>query len=173
VVGNRAVSFAAFYDGNYPSVCRALALAFRDPQVAEEAAQEAFIRAYVYWRRVGRMDRPAGWVYVVAVRQAFRKRGRRVEEVPMPLGTEVPALDFADGIVEREALRVAIARLPERQRLAIVLRYLGDLPLADVAAAMGCAVGTVKSTVHAALTRLEADLGEEIEATEEVHPDAH
>lgn len=73
-MGNRAVSFTAFYDGNYPSVCRALALAFRDSEVGEEAAQEAFIRAYVYWRRVGRMDRPAGWVYVVAVRHAARAR---------------------------------------------------------------------------------------------------
>jgi RNA polymerase sigma-70 factor (sigma-E family) len=168
-VGNREASFTAFYDGNYPSVCRALALAFRDSQVAEEAAQEAFIRAYVYWRRVGRMDRPAGWVYVVAVRQAARAR-RRADAGLVP--GETPALDIADGVVEREALRLAVARLPDRQRLAVVLRYLADLPLVDVAAAMGCAVGTVKSTVHAALARLEADLGEEIETIEEVHPDA-
>jgi RNA polymerase sigma factor (sigma-70 family) len=169
VVGTRAISFAAFYDGNYPSVCRALALAFRDPHVAEEAAQEAFIRAYVYWQRVGRMDRPAGWVYVVAVRQASRRRGRLEPRA----GLDEIATDVADVVVEREALRVAIARLPERQRLAIVLRYLADLPLADVAAAMGCAVGTVKSTVHAALVHLEADLGEEIETIEEARPDAH
>jgi RNA polymerase sigma factor (sigma-70 family) len=115
------------------------------------------------------MDRPAGWVYVVAVRQAFRKSGR----LEQPAGPNEIATDFADEVVEREALRAAVARLPERQRLAIVLRYLADLPLADVAAAMSCAVGTVKSTVHAALARLAADLGEEIEATEEVHPDAH
>jgi RNA polymerase sigma factor (sigma-70 family) len=168
VVGNRAVTFTAFYDGNYPSVSRALALAFRDPQLAEEAAQEAFTRAYVYWRRVGRMDRPAGWVYVVAVRHAFRKRSRPDETI----GPDEITADIADGVVEREALRIAITRLPERQRLAIVLRYLADLPLADVAAAMGCALGTVKSTVHAALLRLEADLGEEIEVIEEVRPDA-
>ncbi len=173
-MGNRAVSFTAFYDGNYPSVCRALALAFRDSQRAEEAAQEAFIRAYVYWRRVGRMDRPAGWVYVVAVHQAARAR-RRDDATVVPVAGrrgETTAMDIAEGVVEREALRLAIARLPERQRLAIVLRYLADLPLVDVAAAMGCAVGTVKSTVHAALVRLEADLGEEIETIEEVHPDA-
>jgi len=169
-VGNRAASFEAFYDDSYPSVCRALGLAFRDPQVAEEAAQEAFTRAYVYWRRVGRMDRPAGWVYVVAVRHAARAR-RRADRVAAD--TKPPAVDFAGSVVEREALRVAIERLPERQRLAIVLRYLADLPLVDVAAAMGCAVGTVKSTVHTALARLEVDLGEAIETNEEVRPDAH
>ena len=169
------MSFVAFYDGNYPSVCRALALAFRDPQLAEEVAQEAFIRAYVYWRRVGRMDRPAGWVYVVAVRQAFRKRGRGIEAAPFGPRAEVSYVDIADGVVDRESLRAAIAQLPERQRLAIVLRYLVDLPLADVAAAMGCAVGAVKSTVHAALVRLQADLAEldEDDGIEEVSPDAH
>jgi RNA polymerase sigma-70 factor (ECF subfamily) len=170
-VGNRAASFAAFYDDSYPSVCRALGVAFRDPQIAEEAAQEAFTRAYVYWRRVGRMERPAGWVYVVAVRHASRTARRRVDAVPSAV--EAQAVDFADGVVEREALRLAIARLPERQRVAIVLRYLADLPLTDVAAAMGCAVGTVKSTVHAAVARLEADLGEEIEVNEELSPDAY
>jgi RNA polymerase sigma factor (sigma-70 family) len=63
-------------------------------------------------------------------------------------------------------LRDAIARLPERQRVAIVLRYLADLPLVDVAAAMGCAVGTVKSTLHAARARLEVDLGDDREEVE-------
>jgi len=165
-VGDRAVSFAAFYDGNYPSVCRALTLALHDPHLAEEAAQEAFIRAYVYWRRVGRMHRPAGWVYVVAVHVAFRRnRGGTGRAQPVP-DAAVIATDFADEVVQRETLRLAIAGLPERQRLAIVLRYLADLPIADVAAAMQCAVGTVKSTLHAALARLEVELDDEVE---EVH----
>jgi RNA polymerase sigma-70 factor, ECF subfamily len=155
VVGDRASSFVAFYDGNYPSVCRALSLALRDPQLAEEAAQEAFTRAYVYWRRVGRMERPAGWVYVVAIRIAFKRRRPEVTDTSAAV-----APDFVEGLVERETLRVAIGQLPERQRIAIVLHYLADLPLADVASAMGCAIGTVKSTLHAARTRLEVDVEE-------------
>jgi hypothetical protein len=51
------------------------------------------------------------------------------------------------------------------------LRYLADLPVADVASAMGCALGTVKSTVHAALTRLQIEL-DELDEIEEVDLDA-
>ena len=50
---------------------------------------------------------------------------------------------------------------PERQRTAVVLRYYADLPLADVAEVMGVAVGTVKSTLHAALASLRIDLEDE------------
>jgi RNA polymerase sigma-70 factor (ECF subfamily) len=168
VVGRRATTFEAFYDANYGSVCRGLTLALQDPQLAEEATQEAFTRAYVYWRRVARMDRPAGWVYVVAARVAFRRRSRSsVGEI-----AEAPQGSLADTVVAREMLRAAIEGLPERQRTAIVLRYFADLPLADVAAAMGCALGTVKSTLHAALARLQVEL-DDFDDLAEVQPDAH
>jgi RNA polymerase sigma factor (sigma-70 family) len=165
-VGTRSAAFTVFYDGHYPSLCRALALALRDQELAEESAQEAFTRAYVYWRRVGRMDRPAGWVYVVAMRVAFRRRRREPDSAVLVDEGGAGGIDVADGVVDRESLRDAIARLPERQRVAIVLRYLADLPLVDVAAAMGCAVGTVKSTLHAARARLEVDLGDDREEVE-------
>ena len=65
--------------------------------------------------------------------------------------------------VLKRTLGASIARLPERQRVALVLRYLVDLPVADVALAMGCATGTVKSTLHAALERLGVELQEQEE----------
>jgi RNA polymerase sigma factor (sigma-70 family) len=162
-VGNRQSSFEAFYNENYDAVRRSLCAAFRDSFLAEEAAQESFTRAYMHWRRVSRMDRPDGWVYVVAVRVAMRRtplRGTR--------DTRTSEADIADTVVTYEMLRTAIDQLPERQRLAIVLRYLADLPVVDVAAAMGCATGTVKSTLHAALTRLHVGLDE----NEELEHDA-
>ena len=58
----------------------------------------------------------------------------------------------------------AITTLPARQREAVVLRYLADLPLADVADAMGCAVGTVKATLHHALRALRVELEEDEDA---------
>ena len=57
-------------------------------------------------------------------------------------------------------MRDAIATLPPRQREAVVLRYLADLPLADVADAMGCALGTVKATLHQALKALRIEFEE-------------
>jgi RNA polymerase sigma factor (sigma-70 family) len=160
-VDERGLSFAAFYDENFRAVCRGLSVALGDARRAEEAAQEAFTRAYVRWRRVSQMDRPAGWVYVTAVRVATRRRVTRSVR-----GERRSVDDVADVVVQRASLGEAIDQLPERQRLAIVLRYGLDLSLDDVAAAMGCAVGTVKSTVHAALARLHVVLDESIPEVE-------
>lgn len=55
-------------------------------------------------------------------------------------------------------MRAAIARLPERDRLAIACRYFLDLSEAETAAALGCARGTVKSRLSRALSRLRAEL---------------
>jgi RNA polymerase sigma factor (sigma-70 family) len=160
-VDERGLSFAAFYDENFRAVCRGLSVALGDARRAEEAAQEAFTRAYVRWRWVSQMDRPAGWVYVTAVRVATRRRVTRSVR-----GERRSVDDVADVVVQRASLGEAIDQLPERQRLAIVLRYGLDLSLDDVAAAMGCAVGTVKSTVHAALARLHVVLDESIPEVE-------
>jgi RNA polymerase sigma factor (sigma-70 family) len=154
-VSNATLSYEAFFDECYEPVRRALTIALADPVLAEDSAQDAFARAYSQWRSVSVMERPAGWVYVVALRGGRRQRSRR------PLTEEsMPAPDAIGEMVEREALEELLRRLPDRQRIAVVLRYLADLPLVDVAAAMGCAVGTVKSTLHAALARLRVELDE-------------
>ena len=148
-------TFDAFFYEHWESVRRSLAIALADPLLAEELAQDAFTRALSQWRRVSRMDRPAGWVYVVALRAGRRNRGRGNREMTVEQPTNP---DLADVVVGELGLAELIARLPERQRIAVVLRYLVDLPLADVADAMDCAVGTVKSTLHAALARLGVEL---------------
>jgi len=150
-------SFAAFFAEQYDSVYRGLAVAFRDPMLAEEAAQEAFTRAYTRWERVGSMERPAGWTYVVAVRVARRRRHDLLGDA----GTAAAGRDVADEVVDRVTMQAAIAELPTRQRVALVLRHYADLPLDDIAHAMGCAVGTVKSTLHAAHTRLHVELDDD------------
>jgi len=155
-VEERTLSFEAFFYEQYESVRRSLAVALADPLLAEELAQDAFTRALSQWRRVSTMDRPAGWVYVVALRAGRRNRGRRSQTMPAKETTN----DVADVVVQDAGLAELIGRLPERQRIAVVLRYLVDLPLRDVADAMGCAVGTVKSTLHAALQRLGVELRE-------------
>ena len=147
-------SYEVFFDEHYEPVRRALTVALADAELAEDAAQDAFARAYVHWRTVAEMERPAGWVYVVALRGGRRQRGRRVA-----VAAPAPEVDVIGNMLEREALEPMLARLPERQRVAVVLRYLADLPLTDVAAAMGCKLGTAKSTLHTALARLRVDLG--------------
>ncbi|HYL53022.1 MAG TPA: sigma-70 family RNA polymerase sigma factor [Acidimicrobiia bacterium] len=153
------MTFETFFNEHYEPVRRSLAVAFGDPVLAEELAQDAFARALASWRRVSKMDHAAGWVYVVALR-AGRRRPNRAQ----PAVTVEPVdADVADTVTRDVVLSAAIARLPERQRVALVLRYLADLPVADVAAAMGCAVGTVKSTLHAALERLGVEMQDQEE----------
>ncbi|MCU1430432.1 MAG: putative polymerase ECF-subfamily sigma factor [Actinomycetia bacterium] len=148
-----AFLFDEFYGAEYESVRRALVVALADDRLAEDAAQEAFADAFAHWRRVGSMDRPAGWVYIAAVRYARRRR-------PMLTSNDEPAADHADAVVATHDVAALLAALPPRQRLAVTLRYLADLPLEGVAEAMGCALGTAKSTLHAALRRMRVDATE-------------
>jgi RNA polymerase sigma-70 factor (ECF subfamily) len=153
--------FEAFFGEHYREVERAVAVAIGDDARAEEMAQEAFARAFRHWRRVERMDRPVAWIYVVAL-NAERKRWRRERNAPV-LNQPTGGTDHASAVVTAVDLRAAIVRLPPRQRAAIVLRYLADLSVADVAAVMGIAEGTVKATVNQALQNLRVDVGEEDE----------
>jgi RNA polymerase sigma-70 factor, ECF subfamily len=156
-MGERRAAFDEFYDEHFAAVVRGVSAGVGiGVGAAEDATQEAFVRALVRWRRVGAMERPSGWVYVTAVRIALRAR----RDLSL---ADRPGLvhDQAEIVGDRLAVSDAVARLPERQRLAIVLRYFADLDLRSIASAMGCAVGTVKSTLHAALRQLEVALDDD------------
>jgi len=148
-------AFEAFFEREYARVCRSLFVVLGDMPAAEEAAQEAFVKAWLRWPRVAAMERPASWVYVVASRQAFRARRRTL---PDENGTTGAVSDVADAVVDRLAQqRRLVDVLTPRQRLVIVLRFHCDLRLDEIAEAAGTSLGTVKSTLHAALTRLRVD----------------
>ena len=157
-------AFDEFFAAHYDDLARTLTVALADRAAAEEAAQEAFTRALRRWRHVRRLDRPEAWLYVVAMNHA-RDRWRRERREPRwELELETTALDPSGGVATAVSVRDAITTLPARQREAVVLRYLADLPLADVAEAMGCAVGTVKATLHQALRALRVELEEDEDA---------
>jgi RNA polymerase sigma-70 factor (ECF subfamily) len=150
------VSFETFYLENYESIFRNLWVLFRDAAVAEDAAQEAFARAFARWRRISAMERPAGWVYIVAVRHGMKLA--KPEAVAHEDRGTPP--DEAESAAMRGDVRSAVESLAPRQRIAVVLRFYHDLTVADIANAMHCSPGTVKATLHAALTRLRVDLTE-------------
>ena len=152
-----AWEFDEFYESHFDKVARALTLAGGDRELAHDAAQEAFARALRQWRKVREMSRPDGWVYVVAMnhmRDHWRRTERRRARTPAP----AYVMDDMSTVAIRVSVRDAIATLPPRQREAVVLRYLADLPLADVAEAMGCATGTVKATLHQAMLSMRIEL---------------
>jgi RNA polymerase sigma-70 factor (ECF subfamily) len=137
-------------DGLY----RAVALAVGDVSLAAEAIDEAMTRAYARWDRIRNYDNPEGWIYRVAInwcRSAMRKRSREElrEHVPEPEGIE-PLSDLD--------LRRAVQRLPLKFRVVVVARYFQDWSTAETADALNLPIGTVKSRLKRALSRLERDL---------------
>jgi RNA polymerase sigma-70 factor (ECF subfamily) len=103
------------------------------------------------------MVSPAGWVVVVAV-HAERRRWRREHRTSFDDAASAVMADHGAAVATAVDLRAALDRLTGRQRAAVVLRYLADLPIADIATALGCAEGTVKATLHQALAKLRVDM---------------
>lgn len=157
--------FEEFFSEHYDEVVRMLALAVGDRSRAEDAAQEAFAKAFRKWPTVAVMDRPVGWVVVVGMNQMrrwiARSDRRQIASIDAPVGDVV--VDPMELIASGVALRGALDRLSPRQRATVVLRYLCDLPTGDVAEALGCAPGTVKSALSAALANLRVELDDDPE----------
>jgi RNA polymerase sigma-70 factor (ECF subfamily) len=155
--------FEEFFAEHYARVVRSLVLALGHTAEAEDAAQDAFTRALRRWSAVSAMARPGTWVYVVAVRQLRRRLGRGGRSRNLEGGSSATSVgDPAVILVTADWIEGALDGLPARQRLAIVLRFYADLSVADIARAMRCSQGTVKSTLHAALSRLRVDLADEV-----------
>ena len=137
-----------------------------DAAEAEDATQEAFVKAY---RALGRFRAGEPWrpwlLQIVAneARNRRRSEGRRRHLVTRVAHTRAPDEAPAADVVallhdERSALAQAIARLDPPHREVVVLRHLLDLSEAECAAVLGCPKGTVKSRLSRALERLRKEL---------------
>jgi RNA polymerase sigma-70 factor (sigma-E family) len=153
----------ALFDQHYSGLCRLATLLTGDAAAAEEVVQEAFLRTYAGWWRIRQPER-AQWYLRAAVVNQCRSRGRRRSSEDRGNRT-VWATDGApprrwetDDVGETMAVLDAVRSLPRRQREAVVLRYYEDLSEADVAAALGCSVGTVKSQLFKARASLAEQL---------------
>ncbi len=158
----RGVDFADFYADAHPRLVAAVTGFCGDPEIGRDAADEAMVRAFERWERVGRMESPAGWVMATGMNQARRILRRRSRLDALLRRSRPPAA------VEGPAAEVwqIVGDLPERQRQAIVLRHLADLTEPDIAAAMGVTRGTVSSTLRAAHAALRSRLTEDLEPQE-------
>ncbi len=135
--------FSEFYAANFDRVAAQLYAYLGDQAEAQDLTQEAFCRAFARWAKIGQYDNSTAWVRQVALnlatsrlrhlRTAARYRARQ-----RPEHTEGPNPD-------RVALNRALATLPPKQRLAVVLHHVGQVPTAEIAEQYGVAEGTVRS----------------------------
>lgn len=156
--------FAEWYGAAYRGLFVSMLALSRDRDLASDATDEAFMRALAHWSRVGLMEAPEGWTYRVAVNVLRRTARRRAME--RRLLRRVAAAATADGPdVELWGL---LDGLSERQRLAVVLRYIADLPEGEIAVVMGVTRGTVASTLFEARRVLAGVLDDAPVAEEQV-----
>lgn len=151
-MNGESASWEVLYEREYPRLLRALVAIGGDEVAAEDAVQEAFVRAYT--QGLGSLERPGAWLLVVATRVLFRDRRRRLTAVAvetLPGGRD--EIDFA---VERADLLAALRQLPERQRAVVVARYYYDLSYEDIARSFSIRSGTVGATLSQALGKLRA-----------------
>lgn len=152
-------SFGDFYREEYGAVVKLTFALSGRWAVAEEATQEAFIRALTRWED-GRLRRPDAWVRTVAVNLA-RSRLRRIGAELRALARRGPDHEFEEpDLLPADSTEFwkAVRSLPRRQAEAVGLFYLEDRPVRQVAELMGCAEGTVKALLHQARGRLAAIL---------------
>jgi RNA polymerase sigma-70 factor (ECF subfamily) len=145
--------FRDLYEREFGAVYRAAYALCGQRDLAEDAAQEAFARALARWRRLSREPWAGGWVMTTALNFARRQMRKR-----RPIERERPPDPDTDALLD---LRRSIDALPRRQQTAVVLHYLMDLPVEQVAASMRCKEGTVKAHLARARATLEHRLSDE------------
>jgi DNA-directed RNA polymerase specialized sigma24 family protein len=147
--------FEAWYFVEHQRVLGACVVVAGEVEVAREATDEAFARALERWSAVTTMMAPGAWVQVVALNHLRRLLRRRRVERRLLVGFRPAVIEVP---LANPGLWALVRQLPARQRTAVTLRYIGDFPEADIAAAMGISRGTVARTLHDARIRLRHEL---------------
>ncbi len=163
--GQDRAAFAALFRHFAPRVKGFLMKSGAGAPLAEECAQEAMA---VLWQKAHLFD-PARasvstWVFTIARNRRIDalRRSRRPEPEDLPWGPE-PEPDQAEVLVaqqETERLGVALARLPDKQRVLIERAYYGEMSHSEIAAETGLPLGTIKSRIRLALDRLRQGMSE-------------
>ncbi len=161
---------SVFYAAEYPRIVGALRLYTGNQGLAEDIAQDAFVKLCRDWEKVSKMTAPGAWVHRVAMNQAkstFRRQTVAAQKAPLlsPARTDSHGSDSDEGsnlAVLTHAVREALLQLPHDLRAVVVLRYYADFSVAETASALDVPEGTVKTRTRKALAELGA-LGLEFE----------
>src|SRR5262245_14118253 len=150
-------SFESFFEAEHDRLLRALYLVTGNAEEAEELMQDAFVAVWERWDRVGAMDEPTGYLYRTAMNR-FRSRLRRAARATRRVVGAAEGGDAFAAAEERDAVARALARLPERQRAAIVLTELLGYDSAEAGRILGVKDVTVRSLASQARVSLRSEL---------------
>jgi RNA polymerase sigma-70 factor (sigma-E family) len=160
VAGAGRLGLAELYERTAPGAVRLAYLLTGDRSVAEDITQDAFVRVsghLAHLREGGAFDAYLRQAIVNLAKNHFRHRA--VERAFLERSNPAPAIPgHEQPLVEREATMAALARLPQRQRAAIILRFYEDLSEDAIAQILRCRNGTVRSLVTRGVQALRADI---------------
>lgn len=143
-MGTSQNDFAAFYDATWRRTVACAYAVLGDLGAAEEAAQEAYTKAWPRWTKLASYDDPGAWVRQVATRRAI-SGWRRRRTASRHLSAAGPPESAPPPDENTVALVTALKQLPEAQRRALVLHHLAGFSVADIAMSERCPEGTVKA----------------------------
>ncbi|MFG2332708.1 SigE family RNA polymerase sigma factor [Streptomyces sp. NPDC048604] len=151
----RDQAFSAFMTARHLSLLRTARLLTGSGQQAEDLTQEALLRTYRAWHRIGQVEAAEAYTRTTMVRLLIKDRRRRWHaEVPAPQLPEVALPGHEDVTATAMAVRTVLRTLPPKQRAVLVLRYYHQLGEQEIAGVLGCSPGTVKSRAARALAAL-------------------
>lgn len=161
-------ALGALFDRYYAQVYRTAIAITHNSAVAEDLAQDCFLKLHHYANRIDTSLPLAPWLYRVTVNLAYtwisRRKKRRVSLEALVDQLMTPSWHSPDQLAEhaevQEQVRQAVSELQFNQRVVVVLHYLSGLSLDEISAVLDCPVGTVKSRLYYARENLRRKLGD-------------
>ncbi|HJQ83513.1 MAG TPA: RNA polymerase sigma factor [Candidatus Binatia bacterium] len=160
-----AASSTELVERHRAEILRYLVRMLGDPDEAQDACQEVFLRAHRAFGRLRADSNPRAWLYRIATNSALNAARQRTRTAARLVDADCDAVAAVAGSPEqREDLRAvvrAVERLPPRQRAALMLRRFDGLGYAAIAATLGGNESAARANVYQAVKRLRAALGGE------------
>lgn len=160
-------AYLAYVHGRATALRRIAYLLSGDEHQADDLVQETITKLYARWPRISRVENVDAYVHKMLVRAFLDEKRRGWWKVSLREAPPDRAATAPGAPEDRAVLRAALAKVPPRQQAVLVLRFLCDLPVADVAEILECTPGTVKSQTSHGLTALRRILGDRLPAYRE------
>lgn len=148
-------TFEAYAREHLPGLLRLAGVLSRDRYTAEDVVQEVLLRASRRWDQVSATDVPDAYIRRMVVNEYLswrRKWARITPHAEIETGALVP--DHADSVADRDEMAIRLKALPARQRAVLVLRYYEGLSDEQIADALSCSSGAVRTAASRALAAL-------------------